>query len=114
MTATTEARTTEPAAAPQPAAPDRHAARRRRDRRIGWLLVLPTIVALLLALGYPVGWQLLTSFRKYGLRQQFGQPPEWVGLENYRTLVTDPALWAVVVAVLWCTAFCTVGGSSAT
>ncbi len=77
--------------------------------------MVPTLVILVAALGYPIGWQLVTSFRKYGLRQQFGQPAEWVGLENYRTLVTDPALWAVVTRSI---AFCVVvavphGGRSA-
>jgi N,N'-diacetylchitobiose transport system permease protein len=86
----------------------------RRDggrRRTPWLLVVPTLVILVAALGYPIGWQLVTSFRKFGLRQQFGQPPEWVGLENYRTLVTDPNLWAVVTrSIVFCVvvAFATV------
>jgi len=58
---------------------------------------------MLAALGYPVAWQLVTSFRKFGLRQQFGQPPERVGLENYKNLLTDPSLWAVVVrSVVFC------------
>jgi N,N'-diacetylchitobiose transport system permease protein len=78
---------------------------RRRTSRVPLLLVLPTLVVLLAALGYPIGWQLVTSLQKYGLRQQFGQPPEWVWLENYRTLVTDPALWAVVARSL---VFCVV------
>jgi len=75
----------------------------RTDRRASLLLVLPTVLILLLALGYPIGWQLVTSLQKYGLRQQFGQPPEWVWLENYRTLVSDPDLWAVVArSIVFC------------
>lgn len=77
----------------------------RSDRRAPLLLVLPTLLILLLALGYPIAWQLVTSLQKYGLRQQFGQPPEWVWLENYRTLVSDPTLWAVVARSL---VFCVV------
>jgi N,N'-diacetylchitobiose transport system permease protein len=76
---------------------------RRRDRRVPLLLIVPTVLILVAALGYPIGWQLVTSVRKYGLRQQFGQPAEWVGLDNYRALLTDPALWAVVVrSVVFC------------
>lgn len=72
-------------------------------RRTPLLLVLPTLVVLVAALGYPVGWQVVTSFQKYGMLQQFGQPPEWVGLGNYQALVTDPALWAVIVrSVVFC------------
>jgi len=79
----------------------------RTDRRAPLLLVLPTVLILLLALGYPIGWQLVTGLQKYGLRQQFGQPPEWVWLENYRTLVSDPDLWAVVARSI---VFCIVAG----
>jgi len=58
--------------------------------------VLPSLVLLVAALGYPVGWQVVTSFQHFGMMQQFGQPPEWVGLSNYATLVTDPELWVIV------------------
>jgi N,N'-diacetylchitobiose transport system permease protein len=72
-------------------------------RRVPLLLIVPTVVILVVALGYPVGWQIVTSFQEFGLAQQFGQPPEWVGIENYRTLVTDPALWAVIVrSIVFC------------
>ncbi|MGN6754126.1 MAG: carbohydrate ABC transporter permease [Intrasporangium sp.] len=76
---------------------------RRRRSRLPAALILPTVVLLIAALGYPVGWQLVTSLQKFGLRQQFGQPPEWVGLDNYVRLVTDPAMWSVIVrSVLFC------------
>ncbi len=75
----------------------------RAARRLPYLLVIPTLVLLIAALGYPVGWQLVTSFREFGLLQQFGAPASWVGLDNYTSLVTDPELWAVVVrSVVFC------------
>lgn len=75
----------------------------RRPSRLPYLLILPSLVVLLAALGYPIAWQLVTSLRRFGLRQQFGAPPEWVGLANYTALVTDPALWSVVVrSVVFC------------
>ena len=58
--------------------------------------MLPSLVLLVAALGYPVGWQVVTSFQHFGMMQQFGQPPEWVGLANYTSLVTDPELWVIV------------------
>jgi N,N'-diacetylchitobiose transport system permease protein len=71
--------------------------------RIPFLLIAPTALVLVAALGYPVGWQVVTSLQKYGLLQQFGQPPEWVGIGNYTSLVTDPTLWAVVArSVVFC------------
>ncbi|MFC3805131.1 carbohydrate ABC transporter permease [Terrabacter sp. GCM10012305] len=60
------------------------------------VLVVPTLLVLLAALGYPVGWQIVTSFQHFGMMQQFGQPPEWVGLSNYTALLTDPNLWVIV------------------
>lgn len=60
------------------------------------ILVVPTLLLLVAALGYPVGWQVTTSFQKFGLMQQFGKPPEWVGLGNYAALLTDSNLWVIV------------------
>ena len=61
-----------------------------------YLLILPAILILLLALGYPLVWQVGTSTQLFGLKQQFGQPPEFVGFQNYVDLFTDPYLWTVV------------------
>jgi N,N'-diacetylchitobiose transport system permease protein len=83
---------------PAPAAP-------RPRRHLPALLVVPAVVLLVAALGYPVGWQVVTSFQHFGMMQQFGQPPEWVGLSNYTALLTDPNLWVIVGRSL---AFCLV------
>ena len=84
--------------APSPTAPEAPPRTRpRRPNRLPLLLIVPTLVLLVAALGYPVGWQLMTSLRKFGLLQQFGAPAEWVGLDNYASLVRDPALWSVVL-----------------
>jgi N,N'-diacetylchitobiose transport system permease protein len=90
----------ETAAAPQPAPPTT-----RPRRRLPALLVVPAVVLLVAALGYPVGWQVVTSFQHFGMMQQFGQPPEWVGLANYTALLSDPNLWVIVGRSL---AFCLV------
>lgn len=64
------------------------AGRRRRD---GWLLVAPTLVAVL-ALGvFPLLYSLLLSFRRWDL-QVPGQP--FVGLANYGTALADGRVWA--------------------
>jgi len=79
--------------------------RRRRNPVTPYLLLLPAVVALLAGLGYPVYWQVVTSLQKFGLAQQFGQPPEWVGLANYARIFSSEDLWAVVVRSI---AFCLV------
>ena len=78
-------------------------ARRRRRTPVPYLLVLPAVAVLLLGLGYPVYWQVITSMQEFGLAQQFGQPPEFVGLDNYARLFSTDDLWAVVVrSVVFC------------
>ncbi|GAB3063896.1 sugar ABC transporter permease [Intrasporangium mesophilum] len=69
---------------------------RTRRSRLPLLFVVPTVILLLAALGYPVGWQIVTSFQHFGMLQQFGQPPEWVGFDNYKALLTDSTLWVIV------------------
>ena len=92
-------------APPATRAPTPQRPRRTRRTRLPLLLILPTLLLLIAALGYPIGWQVLTSFRRYGLLQQFGAPAPFVGLDNYASLVTDPYLWTVVVRSI---AFCVV------
>ncbi len=75
----------------------------RRGIRAPHLLLIPAIVIMLLGMGYPMIWQVVTSLQKYGLQQQFGKPASFVGLDNYVTLATDPQLWLVVGKSL---AFC--------
>src|SRR5690606_13016729 len=58
----------------------------RRRSGIPYVLIVPAVLALLLGLGYPLIWQVVTSFQKYGLAQQFGQPPQWVGFDNFANL----------------------------
>lgn len=69
---------------------------KNRRSRAPLILVLPTLIIVIAALGYPVGWQILTSFQKFGLMQQFGAEPEWVGLGNYATLLADANFWVVL------------------
>lgn len=81
------------------------APRRRRMSVAPYLLILGTVVLLLAGLGYPIFWQIVTSLQKYGLAQQFGQPPTFAGLDNYARIFSDPTLWSVVARSI---AFCLV------
>jgi N,N'-diacetylchitobiose transport system permease protein len=90
-----------PPAAPDAAPP----APRRRRSRLPYALLVPSIAVILLAAGYPLARQMVMSLQEYGLAQQFGQPAEWVGLDNYVALLTDSYLWTVVLRSI---AFCLV------
>ena len=69
---------------------------RRRKNRVPYLLLIPAIGILLIGMGYPLIWQVITSMQEYGLQQQFGKPAPFVFLDNYLELATNPQLWAVV------------------
>jgi len=79
--------------------------RRRRTPATPYLLLAPAVAVLLLGMGYPVYWQIITSLQEYGLAQQFGQPPTFVGLDNYARIFGSADLWAVVLRSV---AFCLV------
>ncbi len=86
------------------AAPVRSRRRRRGGLGAYWLLV-PAIAVLLIGEGYPLVRQVIMSFQEFGRAQQFGAPPEWIGLDNYRELFADAQMWGVVVRSL---VFCAV------
>lgn len=67
-----------------------------RRRLTPYTLLLPAVLIVLLALGYPIVWQVITSMQHFGLAQQFGQPPEWVWFDNYIKLFTNSETWFVV------------------
>ncbi|MDO5678344.1 MAG: sugar ABC transporter permease [Propionibacteriaceae bacterium] len=62
-----------------------------------WLLMLPAFLFIMIALGYPMLRQFIMSFQEFGLAQQFGKAPEWVGLNNYIAILKDPYFWTVLV-----------------
>lgn len=78
-------------------APPTRAPRGKKRSPLPYLLVLPAVLALLVGMGYPLLWQVYNSFREYGLAQQFGKAPKFVGLANYSALLTDSNFWAVLI-----------------
>jgi N,N'-diacetylchitobiose transport system permease protein len=76
---------------------------RRRTGRAPYLLLIPAVVILLVGMGYPMLWQVVTSLQEYGLQQQFGKPAPFVWFDNYVELAGRTQLWAVVARSI---AFC--------
>ncbi|MBB3675900.1 carbohydrate ABC transporter permease [Modestobacter versicolor] len=102
-----------PVVVPDPEPVADGAPRRTRRRvpafRLGpYALLVPAAVVVLLGLGYPLVRQFVLSFQEYGLAQQFGRPAEWVGLDNYVTLLSDPYVWGVIARSV---AFCLVNAA---
>src|SRR3954447_25552342 len=70
--------------------------RRRRVRPLPYLLLVPALLALVLMLGFPLVRLVTLSLQNFGLKQQFGAPAEWVGLRNFRDILTDDEFWTVL------------------
>ncbi|MGY5764123.1 carbohydrate ABC transporter permease [Brachybacterium sp. DNPG3] len=72
--------------------------RRRDDTRLALLFIAPASVGLLVFLVWPLLTGIYYSFTEYTILT----PPEWVGLANYREMLTDPVFWnSLKVTVLY-------------
>lgn len=88
---------------PAPVVPPRPTRRTRLNSLAPWLLLTPALGVLLVLTGYPLVKLAITSTQRYGRAQVFGQPPEFVGLDNYREVLTDPAFWTVLMrSIVFC------------
>jgi len=65
------------------------------DRTIAWIFVAPTIVLLLAVNIFPLIWTVRLSFTNFRVNRP-NNPVEWVGLENYRRILTDSDIWGTM------------------
>lgn len=70
---------------------ERPSTARRRDIRLAYLLLSPTLLLLLAVLAYPVGWEVWVSLTD--LSPLKDGPPAFVGLKNYLRLFADAEFW---------------------
>jgi len=74
--------------------------RRSRFVRAGgftpYALLTPALLALLVITAWPLLQLVIMSFQEYGRAQVFGAAPEFVGLNNYVAILTDPEFWGVL------------------
>src|SRR5262249_33292826 len=89
------------ASVPASPASDRRPARRTaawRRRGMVLLVMSPWLVGFAVFFGYPLVMSAYLSFTHYDLLS----PPRWIGLANYRYLLTqDPQLWPAVKNTLY-------------
>lgn len=62
------------------------------DKAIAWLFIAPTIVLLLAINVFPLIWTVYLSFTNYKANRS-ARGVEWVGLDNYRRVLTDSDIW---------------------
>jgi N,N'-diacetylchitobiose transport system permease protein len=81
------------------------AERRPRRSALPYGLLVPALALIGLALAYPLVRLVVMSTQEFGLRQQFGAPAEFVGLDNFRAILGDPEFVDVLIRSL---VFCAV------
>jgi len=65
------------------------------DRSIGWLFVGPTMLLLLAINIFPLVWTIYLSFTNYFANRP-NAPIKYVGISNYRRILTDSDTWAAM------------------
>lgn len=66
--------------------------RQMSDLRIMQLFILPTVILLILMNIFPLIYSLYLSFTNYSVIAD--QAPEWIGIQNYTTILSDQRFWA--------------------
>jgi multiple sugar transport system permease protein len=67
------------------------------DRAIAWIFVAPTIILLLAINIFPLIWTIRLSFTNFRVNRP-NAPVEFVGLENYRRILSNPDIWNTMQA----------------
>ncbi len=62
------------------------------DRAIAWIFVAPSIALLLAVNIFPLIWTIRLSFTNFRVNRP-NRDVEWIGLENYRDILTDSDTW---------------------
>jgi multiple sugar transport system permease protein len=87
MSATTATDQTAITPRKRPARTDRDKA----ERRLGVMLVAPAAVVMVLVSAYPIIYSFVLSLQRADLR--FPQANKFIGLDNYKTVLTSPLWW---------------------
>jgi len=64
---------------------------RRAERRLGWLLCAPAALVMVAVTAYPILYSVWLSLQRFDLK--FPDQREFVGLENYATVLTNEYWW---------------------
>jgi multiple sugar transport system permease protein len=75
--------------------------RTRSERRLGWMLCAPAVIAMLLVTAYPILYAVVLSLQELDLR--FPEEGGFAGLSNYEAVLTSPLWWQDVFNTLFVT-----------
>jgi N,N'-diacetylchitobiose transport system permease protein len=81
------------------ASPDLEPAHRSRRtvNLLPYALISPSVAVIGGILAFPLGMLVWLSLQHYGLRELIQHSGEWLGLDNYRTILVDPLFRQVIV-----------------
>src|SRR6476660_9129404 len=68
--------------------------RTRSERKLGWMLCAPAVLAMLLVTAYPIAYAVVLSLQNVDLR--FPDENSFAGLSNYVTVLTSSLWWTDV------------------
>ncbi len=102
MSTTAEPTTSTAPPVEQPSGRASRSDRLHHERRLGLRLAAPAFIVMILVTAYPLGYALVLSLYRYRLTDPEGR--EFVGLQNYLTVLTDPVWWSAVVTTAIITA----------
>ena len=92
------------------AAPDLEPAPRRHWRHrvdlLPYALIAPSVAVIAGVLAVPLITLVGLSLQNYGLRELIAHQGQWVGLDNYKTILSDPLFHQVVIRTLLFTLAC--------
>jgi N,N'-diacetylchitobiose transport system permease protein len=88
-----------------------HGSRRRRrfwahtaQGAVPYGLILPSVLVIAVVLGYPLFWLVKLSLQRYGLFDLIRHQGVYIGLANYRSVLSDPVFWHTLVRTIVFTA----------
>ena len=64
---------------------------------VPYLLILPVLVVIAAILGYPLYKLVTLSLQQYGLPELIQRKGEWIGLDNYESVLRDSVFWDVLL-----------------
>jgi len=77
-----------------------------RTNFLPYALLSPSVLVIAGILAFPLAMLVWLSLQHYGLRELIHHSGEWVGLDNYRTILVDPLFHQVIVRSLLFTFAC--------
>ena len=80
----------------------------RRESRSAYLFTLPSFMGFIGFVLIPIIWVIIISFQEYNV---FTGTSEFVGLENYTAILTDPRSISALKNTLWYTVLCGIGNT---